>query len=203
MVSRRSAAETALTLGVLALSLGGCLLVGIEPDEIDVAGTDEQGVDETGENDTQNGTTGQADTGDGDGDEHDPTTDTGEGDGDGDPGSDLPCADFDPEPVVDGPNPIEVPVGSNTFSGSCGGLEGPDAIFSYTATSQGLISFALEADFDAVFYLVGETCWPLEEWLCDPELVETLMTVDQTVYIVVDSQAADVGGTATLTITGP
>src|SRR5690606_34775983 len=197
---RRSSAPR--MLGALALALGGCVLTGIEPDEIDVAvdtgsegvstgnGTDD-GVEELGDGDGDEGDpTGDGDPGgDGDGD-GDPTGDgdgdpTGDGDGDGDPTGDgdgdptgdgdgdpgfTSCADFRPEPVVDGPNSIEVPLGNNSFTGSCGGANGPDAIFSYTATSEGLVSFALEqAEFDGVIYLAGETCVPLDQLGCDAQ----------------------------------
>lgn len=210
--------SSALMLGALTLTLGACVVDGILPDEIDVADEGMTGNEGTGEGDAEDtgfsDTTDEAAEGDGDGDDATTTgtgdgdgdgdQDTGDGDGDGDPTEDLPCADFEPTPLYDGANSIEVLLGSNAFAGSCGGTEGPEAIFSYTATSEGLFSFALsDADFDAVVYLAGEMCVPLDEWACDAALVETLLTVGQTVHVIVDSQQADVGGTATLTITGP
>jgi hypothetical protein len=218
-------------LAALSLALGGCVLIGIEPDDIDNAdesgeaadgidggsdtGVEEQGGDGDGDpTSTGDGDGDPTSTGDGDGDpstgDGDPSTGDGDGDGDdnetgdGDPVRDTPCSDFGPEGLIDGPNPIEVPDAPNTFAGECGGADGPDAIFSYTATVDGLFSFALsDATFDGVVYLVGDLCVPLDEWVCDAALVETLLTVDQTVYIIVDSNEPGLGGSATLTITGP
>ena len=89
------------------------------------------------------------------------------------------------------------------FAGSCGGVDGPDALFSYAASVDGLHVFTLvEPEFDGVVYLVGDTCMPLDEWTCDPVMVESLMTAGQVVYIIVDSNEP-LGGAATLNISGP
>jgi hypothetical protein len=183
-----------LLIGSLGWALGGCVLTGIEPDEIDIA-------------DGTTGLTGEA-GGDGDGDAStgdgadDPTTSGAEGDGD--PSADVPCADFSPVAVVDGDNPIEVVGDVNLFAGSCGGLDGPDAIYRYESTVEGLVTFTLaEPEFDGVIYLAGDQCVPLDEWACDPAVVQTLLTVGQSVYIIVDSNVVDAGGSATLTISGP
>jgi hypothetical protein len=70
--------SSALMLGALALSLGGCVLTGILPDEIDVNDEGETSGDE-GDGDGDAGTDSGIETGgDGDGD-----TRGDEGDGDG------------------------------------------------------------------------------------------------------------------------
>ena len=187
----------------------GCWLKGIEPDEIDVADeetgalTGEAGGDGDGDAADDSGETGVSTSGD-------PTTTSGDGDGDatgdgdGDPDPATPCAEFDPIPVFATDNAIEVMDTFNSFAGSCGGVDGPDAIFSYEATATGLVSFTLsQPSFDAVIYLVGDDCMPFVELACDPTTVEADMQAGETIHVIVDSNLAGVGGTATLTISGP
>lgn len=211
---RRPGLSATLLIPLLPLVLlHACELIGIEPDEIDIA--------EGGEASADAGETGPAGTGeaeepsgegDGDGDE----AGAGEGDGDGesegesdgDQGGDgdgdpaLSCADFTPTPLSEGANEVELLVVFNNFEGTCGGVEGPDAVYSYAATASGTFSFELsEAEFAGVVYAV-EDCLSLEELGC--ELADVALELEliegQTVYIIVDSLEAGVGGAATLTV---
>jgi hypothetical protein len=214
---------------LLALSVPACALIGVEPDEIDVVdeGTGEgfstgsnegdgdgdpgDGDGEPGDGDGDTGGDGDGDPGgDGDGDQGDGDPgdgDPGDGDGDGDGESDtggMDCAPFDPEPLDAGSHMVEVIDGPSLAEGSCG-TAGPESVYSYTATVDGLVRFELtSSDFDAALYVIG-VCEPLEEIACvaapDPLLIEQLMTQGLTYYIVVDSFAG--AGTGTLEITLP
>jgi hypothetical protein len=210
---------------LLALSVPACALIGVEPDEIDVLddGTGEEvfsGSDEVEEGDGENGDgDGDGDdggSGDGDGDPGgDGDGDSGDGDpGDGDPGDGDPdgsdtgdlggCEAFAAEPLDAGSHMISVVDGSSQLEGSCGAA-GPESVYSYTATTDGLVRFELSAtDFDAALYVIA-SCEPLDEITCasapDPLLIEQLMTQGMTYYIVVDSFFGP--GTATLDITLP
>ena len=226
--SSRAAGLGLATVASLCLALGGCVLTGIEPDEIDVA-DDETGAeggegdgdgDPSGDGDGDATTTSTGDgdgdptTGDGDGDgdpstgdgDGDPSTGDGDGDptGDGDGDGDGACADLMPAPVYDGPNAIDLANDAgNAFEASCGGV-GPDALYVYVSTVDGTVTFSLDQpSFDGVLYLAGPNCVPLQELDCDPSSVEATLTVGEAIYVIVDSTQADVGGTATLTITGP
>jgi hypothetical protein len=140
---------------------------------------------------------GDAGTGDGDGD-GDGTGDGDPGDGDGDAG--VPCESFEPIPVFELDNAIDVPDVMSSFQGSCG-LPGPDALFSFTATSDATYEFTLDSNaFEGVLYLVGGTCHPLDELACEPEgqAIVRDMLMGEVVYIVVDSDAGP--GAATLSI---
>jgi hypothetical protein len=150
---------------------------------------------------------GDPSTGDGDGDgDGDPSTgdgDPGDGDGDGetgDPG--MPCELFEPIAVFEADNAIEIPfVMPWVFEGSCGSA-GPDAVFSFTATSDATYEFTLTSNaFEGVLILVdGTSCDPLEEIACEPEgqAISHAMLVDEVVYIIVGSDADP--GAATLSI---
>ncbi len=205
-------------LGVLTLALGGCVLTGIEPDEIDLA-DEETGAaeaDEGGEDPTNGAEAGDGDPGgDGDGDppgdgDGDPTS-TGDGDGDattgdetGETGEPTPCADFNPLVVVDGDNAIEVAPGQNSFFGSCSDTDGPDLLLSYTAIADGPVSFAItQADFDGLVILAGADCDPLDELACGVSAAEADLLSGETIHVIIESNQIDVGGPATLTITGP
>jgi hypothetical protein len=192
-------------VSVFALSTG-CALHGIEPDEIDIADAEtgaltgsagEAGGDGDGDNADDSGeetstTTGNPTTGDGD---PDPS-----GDGDGDPAA-TPCAEYEPIPVVEGDNAIEVPDLGDNFVGSCGLPDGPDAIFSFEATVAGQVSFTLTpASFEGVIYLVGADCTPFVELACDGTTVQADVQAGETIHAIVDSNLVGVGGTATLTI---
>jgi hypothetical protein len=148
---------------------------------------------------------GDPSTGDGDGDgDGDPSTgdgDPGDGDGDGDGDADMPCELFEPTAVLEADNAIDIPNVMSSFEGSCGSA-GPDAVFSFTATSDATYEFTLASNaFEGVLYLVdGTSCDPLEEIACEPEgqAISHAMLVDEVVYIIVDSDAGP--GAATLSI---
>jgi hypothetical protein len=216
---------------LLALSVPACALIGVEPDEIDVLddGGSEEGFSGSNEGGDGDGDPGDGD-GDGDGEPGDGDGDTG-GDGDGDPGGDgdgdqgdgdpgdgdpgdgdgdgtdsggMDCGLFAPEPLDAGSHMVEIVDGPSLAEGSCG-TAGPESVYSYTATADGLVRFELtSSDFDAALYVIG-ACEPLEEIACvtapDPLLIEQLMTQGLTYYIVVDSFAG--AGTGTLEITLP
>jgi hypothetical protein len=205
-------------------------LWGVEPEEIDLAndgttsgvsagssnGDGDTGFEETG-NDGDDDPTGQGDgdgdPGDGDGDPGDGDGDPGDGDGDpgdgdgendgsgdGDGDADLPCASLEPIAVVEDDNAIDIPDVASSFEGSCGS-PGPEAVFSFTATSDASYGFTLSSDaFEGVLYLVGGSCHPLDELACELEGQAIIhdMLVGEVVYIIVDSDAGP--GAATLTI---
>jgi hypothetical protein len=211
----------------------GCTLVGVEPDELyndGESGTGEEasadtGVDsQSGDGDGDNGGDGDGDPGDGDGDAGDGDGDAGDGDGDGDGGGDGDgdsAGDGDgdggdgdgdgdpgdgdceePTPVVAGPNDVTILGGASLLEGSCG-ANGPESVYTYTATGDGLVDFEVtSSDVDLAMYLMN-TCDPQDEIVCvadpDPVFTQQLMTQGQIYYIVLDSFAG--GGNATLEIT--
>jgi hypothetical protein len=211
---------------VVGLLTAGCTLLGVEPDEIDLADESETGAltgstngsgdgdgdaegandDETGEMDPDDGQGGDGDgdatdtedMGDGDPGDGDPG-DGDSGDGDGDPGTE--CAMFDPMPLEVGEHAIDIPDVPSQFEGNCGGA-GPDALFSFMAPADGTYEFTLTSvAFEGVLYLVGDECIPLDWIACVPEGEEPLvhqMVQGEVVYIIVDSTADP--GPATLTI---
>jgi hypothetical protein len=205
---------------LMGLLTPACVLLGVEPDEIGDGGEGvsagstgdgdgENGVDESdSEAEAQGDGDGDGEPGDGDGD--DPTGDgdgdasTGDGDGDGDPSStgdgDGECAMYEPIAVVEADNAIEILDVMSSFDGDCG-FPGPDAVFSFTATSDASYEFKLTSDaFEGALYLVAGSCDPLEEIACDLEGQAIIhpMGVGEVVYIIVDSDAAP--GAATLSI---
>jgi hypothetical protein len=203
--SRRAGdrARVAAMLLAVPLAATACVLTGVEPDEIDLisgetgsATTGNTGV--TGYEETGGEGDGDGDPGSGDGDgDPDQTTGDGDGDpattsgdGDGDPsGGDLACDEFDPQPVTDGDNDAVVGDGVSMLMGTCG-ADGPERVYVYTATADGVVSFALvNATFEGVVYIVGDSCDPLDELACQPapEPVQVDLGVGDTVYVVVDS----------------
>jgi len=207
-------------LTVLFTSLPACGLFSIEPEEIDIA-DDEAGDeasdvgDETGAFDSTGtsdpNTAGTDSTGDGDGDTSDGSTgdtsdtaaesgttsdtgttnDTGMSDT-GDPTCSAPNA------LVVGPNVVSIAAGPSMFDATCGGL-GAETLYSFTAEFAGSYSFELSgAEFaGGVLYLLDTQCAPIFE-AC--ELTIDLV-VDETVFLVVDSDSGV--GAATVTLTGP
>jgi hypothetical protein len=209
-----------------------CALWGVEPEEIDVANEESDsgysaGSSNSGDGDGDNGmndTEGEEDpTGPGDGDPGDGDGDPGDGDGDGDPSTGdgdpgdgdgdaetgdaetgdggVPCEMFEPTAVLEGDNAIEILGVMSSFEGSCGSA-GPEAVFSFTATSDASYEFTLvdSVAFDGVLYLVDGICDPLDEIACEPEgqVISHDMLVGEVVYIIVDSDAGP--GAATLSI---
>ena len=197
----------------------GCVLVGLEPDEIDVADESEDGeaTGDEAESDSMTSATGAEDPtgdgdpgGDGDGDtegdtgDGDPTT-TGDGDGDGDPTGDtdapLPCDDWAPIPLVLGENDVTIADGVSEFDASCGAA-GPEQIYSFTVDIDTNVSFTLQnPTFEGgVLVLVDTVCEPLAEVQCIPNpgpLTEELLGgIDY--YLIVDTDAG--GGSATLLV---
>jgi hypothetical protein len=211
-------------LFIAGLLTPGCTILGVEPDEIDVA------VDESGETGLSNGGDGDGDTngtdtaddattdpstgdgdgdpGDGDGDGDGDNESTGDGDGDGEPGDgdgdgdedEVPCAMYEPIVVEEAANAIDIPDVMSSFEGMCG-APGPDAVFSFTATSDATYEFTLGSDaFEGVLYLVDGVCDPLVEIECAPEdqPIPHDMLAGEVVYIIVDSSTGP--GAATLTV---
>ena len=210
---------------LLALLTPACTILGVEPDEIDIAdetgpasstgdeGLDEGGGSETHDHDPTDSGPGDGDgdgdeqSGDGDGDGGDGDGDSGMGDGDGESDSgdgdgdaETPCVIYDPIVLGVEENAIVIADGMSSFQGSCG-APGPDEIYSFPAPNDGSYEFTLASDaFDGVLYLVGETCIPLEELACEPEgqAITHDMLAGEVVFIVVDSEGGF--GAATLTI---
>lgn len=203
-----------------------CVLLGVEPDEIGDGGEGvSAGSTNTGDGDGdgdngQEGTdseAGDGDPGDGDGDgDDDPSTGDGDGDastgdGDGEPGDgdgdgdgesagDGDCETYEPVAVVEADNAIEILDMMSSFDGQCGS-PGPDAVFSFTATSDANYQFTLiSGAFEGALYLVGGSCNPLEQIACDLEgqAIVHPMAVGEVVYLIVDSDGAL--GAATLSI---
>ena len=158
------------------------LVLACRSDDVGITGTNGQETNGTTEtNGSQEGSeqeSGDGDpTGDGDGDptgdgDGDPT-----GDGDGDP-TDVPCSDLPSDELGLDDNAVSLDDVASTFDGSCGG-DGPDALYRFTAPSDGTYTFTLNSgEFDGVLYLVGPSCAPLEEIDCalaDVELVALLL----------------------------
>jgi hypothetical protein len=217
--------KTGALCAMLAMQLTGC---GVEPDEIDLVDGGTGGQTDTGsagdgdgdagdgDGDTGDGDgdtspgDGDGDTGDGDGDgdgdasgDGDGDGDAGDGDGDGD--GEGPCDAFEPEAVTDGQNVVAILDGPSQLMASCGAA-GPEAVFSYTASADGIVRFeVISSDSDLALYVVT-SCDPLEEIACatepDPMLIDQLMTQGMTYYIVLDSVVV-AGGDAVLEITPP
>ena len=154
-----------------ALTVLGC---GLEPDEIDFASMGDSG-DESSQGDTATG------------------------DGDGDP-TDVPCSDLPSDELGLDDNAVSLDDVASTFDGSCGG-DGPDALYRFTAPSDGTYTFTLNSgEFDGVLYLVGPSCAPLEEIDCalaDVEL-SLAMSANEVVYVLVDSTAGFGAGTVAI-----
>ncbi|MCA9685441.1 MAG: hypothetical protein KC457_24900 [Myxococcales bacterium] len=203
-----------LTLGLLT---SACGLIGIEPDEIDVANeTDEVAgdIDETGDTansstdggstegttlgdeSTDDGTTGTSDTSD-----TSDTTDSGTADvsTDSDTGSLADCIEYSSVVLVEGNNDVEIVDGPGMFSSECGSA-GPEVVGSFTADKDGNYEFTLlPADFLASLYLVRADagCDPMAlapEGCEGPDTpLGAAMAAGETIYVFADSES---GGAA-------
>jgi hypothetical protein len=184
-----------ISTSLLLLFGSSCVLLGIEPDEIDVAdgetgtgltgsehgndGEDDPAGDGDGDGDGDPTGDGDPGTGDGDGDETgdgdgDNESDTGNGDGDGDDsdsgtgdgdGDELNCFGRSPAALVEGENPVAVGDGDSQLGSTCGG-DGPESVYQFTAPAEGNWQFVIESsDFTEVLVLLG-SCEPLQELTC-------------------------------------
>jgi hypothetical protein len=176
---------------VLLTPVVGCALIGVEPEEIDLAGASEsEGVgeeasDETGE---QGATEGGSDTED-DG-----------GDGDGDAADETGCAELGALPLELGSNDVMIDPGESLVEGSCG-HPGPEGFYSYVGDEAVNLEFTLNG-FDAALYAVdGLVCLPLVESSCvnTPAVLMVTVEAGQIVHVVVDAATAD-GGSGTLDV---
>jgi hypothetical protein len=194
---------------MLLMPVVGCSLIGVEPDEIDLAmgsesegaaDTDEQGGTEgdptTGPNTGPDDTT----TGDGDGEPGDGDGEAG-GDGDGDPSDQIPCDELGAIALSLGPNDVAIAAGPSMLMASCGHT-GPEAIYSYTTDGAVNLELTLSADFDAALYFAaGGVCSPLVEGACvnTPEPLTVSLGVGETIHVIVDAATPD-GGSGTLDV---
>jgi hypothetical protein len=195
---------------VLLMSSVGCSLIGVEPDEIDLAmGSDtEAGASTNADSSFETGgtDTGPDDaSGDGDGDPSDGDTGDGDGDpggdGDGDPEADTPCEELGAVPLNLGPNDATIAAGPSVLMGSCG-HPGPERVYSYTTDAAVDLELTLTADFDAALYaVVGSVCLPLVEDGCvnTPNALMVSLGVGETIYVIVDAATPD-GGAGTLDV---
>ncbi len=189
----------------------GCSLIGVEPDEIDLAEGSDTGAEATGGSEqgaTESATEGDPDTDDtigpddtGDGDPGDGDGDTDNGDGDGDPRNETPCDELGAEVLSLGPNDVTVAPGASVLTGSCG-HPGPEGVYAYTTDGAVNLELTLTADFDAALYgVVGSTCLPLVEDGCvnTPDALTVSLDVGETIYVIVDAATPD-GGSGTLDV---
>ncbi len=176
----------------LVLTLGGCPLLGIEGDEIDIAdeGTD-SGEDDTDTN-NDSGTEGSSD---------DIGTE-GSSDGGSEDTSGIDCALL-VDAVLDlGETEVLLGEADSSLAGSCGG-DGPELIFEFTAPASGSYEFELtQTEFKPVLYVL-QACVPIDELDCvaGPGDLTLDLTLDQTVYVVVDSDLGVGVGPALLSVT--
>lgn len=203
-VSRWSALSL-VSFSLALLPSSACVLVGVEPDEIDLANGSETGGAEYGGTD-EGGSSATGDTGEGDGDGDPGTSGDGDGDqdsgdGDGDPVDSLPCADLEVLDLELGPNDVTIAPGASVIAASCG-ADGPEQVYRFepNADTDVTVQFALNgSDFESAIYAIdGEVCVPPVELVCATELIEVPVLAGAGVYVVVDS-AVD-GGTATLDV---
>ena len=206
LTSVRPARGLAAILGLIWVMAPGC---GVEPDEIDFAGEETGALSGIGAT-TDDGSTTDEPGGDGDGDPG------SSGDGDGDPGSsgdgdpggdgdgdgDAPCGGLEITEASEGANAVQILDGPSALEAECG-APGPEQIFVYTASVAGLVSFELsELEADAAVYVLDETCDPGLALACEltPDVVQLMLAVDESIYVVVDSLAGATTGTLTITI---
>jgi hypothetical protein len=194
---------------MLLMPVVGCSLIGVEPDEIDLAmGSESDGAAETGDQGATEGdpttgpSTGPDDTttGDGDGEPGDGDGEAG-GDGDGDPSNQIPCEELGAVALSLGQNDVAIAAGPSMLMASCGHT-GPEAIYSYTTDAAVNLELTLTADFDAALYsAAGGVCSPLVEGDCvnTPELLTVSVGVGETIYVIVDAATPD-GGSGTLDV---
>ena len=196
------------------LSVVGCALLGVEPDEIDLANgsESEDGAEDTGDGastnaDTYQGEEGDGDPGgDGDGDDAgdgdgDGDTGDGDGDGDGDGIDETSCDELGATPLQLGENDVLIAAGVSLLEGECGHA-GPEHVFSYVSEDAADLEFTLTSNFDAALYAVdGAVCLPLVELMCvnTPESLIISVEAQQLIHVIVDSAAPD-GGMGTLDV---
>jgi hypothetical protein len=184
----------------LLLSSVGCSLIGVEPDEIDLAmGSESEGAEATGDSGVESNSgpddTGQSST------EGDTGDAGGDGDGDGDPEDQTPCEDLGALELNLGPNDVMVEPGPSVLMGSCG-HGGPEGVYAYTSDAAVNLELTLTTDFDAALYAaLGTDCLPLTEGGCvnTPDALTVSVGVGETIYVIVDSATPD-GGSGTLDI---
>jgi hypothetical protein len=194
----------------LLMSSVGCSLIGVEPDEIDLAmGSESEGAGSTADSgfESNGGSdeTGQESTGDGDGDSDPGDGDPGDGDpsgdGDGDPEGHTPCEDLGAVSLILGSNDVMIDAGSSLLMGSCG-HGGPEGVYAYTSDAAVNLELTLTANFDAALYgALGTDCLPLVENGCvnTPDALTVSVGVGETIYVIVDSATPD-GGSGTLDV---
>jgi hypothetical protein len=176
---------------VLLMPVVGCALIGVEPEEIDLAGASEsEGADEASEETGEQATSGGSDTEDGGGD----------GDGDGDSADETNCAELGALPLELGSNDVTIGPGESVVEGSCG-YPGPEAFYSYVSDEAVNLELTLNG-FDAALYAVdGLVCLPLVESSCvnTPDTLVVMVEPGQIVHVVVDAAMVD-GGSGTLDV---
>lgn len=182
---------------VLLMPVVGCSLIGVEPDEIDLAmGSESQDVGETSEQAaTEDGIdTNADDAGDGDGD-------GGAGDGDGDADEATDCTPFEPTPLVAGPMDATIAAGPSQLESPDCGNPGPERIYTFSSDAIAVVQLTLTADYEAVFYRVdGPSCQPVAD-SCIPAPDTPLFALDagEVLYVALDAATAD-GGSGTLDV---
>ncbi|NVB37965.1 hypothetical protein G6O69_08965 [Pseudenhygromyxa sp. WMMC2535] len=194
--SKNTALTPLIAGALLAAPLAGCALVGIEPDEIDIAdGDEETGVaDEVGED-----TEGDAGTTGGDGDatggedaaDDDSTEDSGSSEGtdggtedggteeetddgeedtgseESDTGEESSCEAFDAIALgLDELVDFEIPAGSSAFESDCG-APGPELLYAFTAEEAGSYEAELSNLAEPVAFYLAVECDPLETAQCN------------------------------------
>jgi hypothetical protein len=200
---------------VLLMSGVGCSLIGVEPDEIDLAdGSESEATGDSGNTNadttSQDDESSEGDAGDGDGDAGDGDGDAGDGDGDpdssggdgdGDPQDETPCEELGAVALNLGPNDVTITPGPSVLMGSCGHT-GPESVYAYTTEADVNLELTLTADFDAALYgVVGSVCLPLVENGCvnTPDALTVALGAGETIYVIVDAATPD-GGSGTLDV---
>lgn len=183
---------------LLLLTLSGCSLLGVEPDEIDLA----DGTTSAMDSGAVTGMSAEA-GGDGDGDPGgDAGTEGGNDDGEAETGmAESGCEALSAGELSEGDNAVTVADGPSLAAGSCG-APGPETIYTYVPSASATVSIALsEAEFEAVVWVSELSCEPLDELGCAPapEAVELAVSEGVAVYVVVDSLAGTGAGTLSIT----
>jgi hypothetical protein len=177
----------------------GCALLGVEPDEIDVAmGSESEDDGETG---VLGGSAGGSDTGqaedggDGDGDNN------GTGDGDGDADEATDCTPFEPTPLVAGSVDATIPAGPSQLEAPDCGNPGPERIYTFSSDAAAVVQITLTADYEAVFYRVdGPSCQPApDSCISAPDIPLFALDAGEVLYVALDAATAD-GGSGTLDV---
>lgn len=216
--------------GALAQS-AGCVLVGIEPDEIDIAeddtgteggatagedeigGTGDTGADTGNDGTTDVGTTegGTDTTGDGDTTGTSDTGTTGTDDAGTETGGDTgttggedPCNFGVDGNLVEGAMEVELLDVASAFESECGGTDGPELVYTFSSPEGGLLELSLASEsFGPVLYTITNSCdEPATNCSAEnPAVVQIDLAPDELVYVVVDSDGGTGLGTLTVTLT--